>query len=102
MRFQYRITFASGKTGISITRERIYDCLRHFRERFGESAVVAVEERHGDGQWHLSYVPPACAEEAASLYRARIEESLPPGYSDLFKKTHYRFRVERTHIEEDQ
>lgn len=66
MRHQYRIRWPDGKVGTCITSDRIYDSLRHFRNRFGES-IQSVDERLGDGPWKPSHLLPTSAEEAASI-----------------------------------
>ena len=67
MRWQYRITFAEGITGTCSSAERVFDCLYHFRRKFGTQRVIKVEERYGDGEWTCSELLPACQGEWDTL-----------------------------------
>tara|TARA_B110000503_G_scaffold86205_1_gene131283 strand:- start:56 stop:286 length:231 start_codon:yes stop_codon:yes gene_type:complete len=74
MKWQYRIEWHDGKTGTCIANDRVYDCMRHFRNRFSED-IVSVHERLGGGEWHPSTVLPTCAEEAESNQFQESEDS---------------------------
>jgi len=67
MRWIYNITLDSGKSATVPSKERIYDCLRCFRNKFGEEAVLGVTERFGDSEPVPSYLQPLSKEEADSL-----------------------------------
>ena len=67
MRFVYNVTLASKKSATVPSQERIWDCLRFFRERFGEEAVVSVTERFGNSEPVQSYLLPLSREEAKAL-----------------------------------
>lgn len=66
-RYIYNIELSSGKGARCISLERIYDPVRHFRVRFGESAVISVSESI-DGRHPVpSHQLPTSAEEAGGL-----------------------------------
>lgn len=66
-RWVYRVTWAGGDTGTCASAERIFDCLSHFRRKFGDDRVLAAEERSSDGRWVNSSLLPTCPEEAEGL-----------------------------------
>jgi len=72
MRWIYSIALAGGKSATVPSRERIYDCLRCFRNKFGEENVVSVTERCGDGEPVPSHLLPLSPEEAESIERTEI------------------------------
>jgi hypothetical protein len=72
MRWIYNITLARDKCATVPSKERIYDCLRYFRNKFGEEAVTSVTERFGDGERVPSYLLPLSPEEADSLKNGDI------------------------------
>lgn len=67
MRWQYRITFVEGNTGTCISEERLFDCLLHYRNKFGADRVAIVEERYGCGDWVASERLPTNEEEAFAI-----------------------------------
>jgi hypothetical protein len=72
MRWVYSVTLASGKKATAPSEERICDCLRYFRDKFGEEAVVTVTERFGNGDPVDSTLLPTCHEEAEVLRDAPL------------------------------
>jgi hypothetical protein len=74
MRWVYAITLASGKSATVPSKERIYDCLRYFRNKFGEGAVLSVTERFGDGERVPSHLLPLSQEEADSLEKGNDDD----------------------------
>ena len=67
MRWQYRITFAEGNTGTCPSVARIWDCLLHFRAKFGADRIQAVEERWAESDWVSSTLLPISQEEADGI-----------------------------------
>ena len=75
MRWIYRVLINQGisksksdtKALTCISKERLHDPVRQFRQRFGEDMVMSVTERYGDSEPVPSYLLPTCADEAASI-----------------------------------
>jgi hypothetical protein len=67
MRWQYKIVFAEGNSGICPTPDRVWDCLAHFRNKFGTARVLSVAERFGSGDWVPSELLPLSQEEADGI-----------------------------------
>lgn len=63
MRWQYRITFEEGDTGVCSREDRVWDGLRHYRNKFGAGRVIKVEERYGSEEWTPSELLPTSEEE---------------------------------------
>lgn len=76
MRWIYSITFDTGKSATCPSKERVYDCLPAFRQKFGDS-VVSVTERYGNGKPVDSRLLPLSREEANSVvYADRIKAAI--------------------------
>ena len=69
MRFIYVFRFADGGGGTCISVDRIWDCLRYFRDRLPSAEVVAVWENGIP-----SYQLPLSPEEAEAIQTPTIEK----------------------------
>ena len=63
----YRITFAERNTGTCPSRERIWNPLFFFREKFGNDRVSRVEEKRGEGSYVDSKLLPLSQGEADGI-----------------------------------